>query len=80
MKWRKLQEGSRPEYGQKVLVTDGREVVSAVYSKPFCLDDGGIEFTLSPCGWGGYEWDFDLWESDITHWLPIPALPQKEEV
>ena len=53
-----------------VLVTDGTVIVSASISlHPF--------FWLDPVGFGGYEWDWDFDTKEITHWMPLPPLPDK---
>ena len=70
MKWIALQD-KFPESYEGVLVTDGVVVTAAELTKSFGWT--GHEF-------GGYEWEWDFNEEEITHWMPLPELPKGEQI
>jgi hypothetical protein len=67
MTWQPI--ATAPE-GIPILVTDGEVIV--VVSRGECA---GAPWPDS-VGFGGPEWDFYFDWEDLTHWMPLPALPQ----
>lgn len=53
-----------------ILVTDGRVIV--VLERGECAGDDWPDAV----GFGGWEWEFNFEWKDLTHWMPLPALPQ----
>ena len=72
MEWKDAKK-ELPEIGDEVLLTDGKEIVSAIRLKNF----GSGRSNWGGCGFSGYEWDFDVEMEKITHWMPLPDLPKK---
>ena len=62
----------RVKFGVGVLITDGENITVEEIDRP-TSDDG--TFSLSGHGFGGFEYEFDMREKDITHWMPLPELP-----
>ena len=60
MKWISV-EDDMPNVDQEVIATDGYEVVSA----ELCEDTRGRHFV-----------NFVYFEGEITHWMPLPKLPE----
>jgi hypothetical protein len=56
-----------------ILVTDGKEVTICKLSM-FC---GSLH--MFAVGLGGYEWEFDLYIEELTHWASLPSLPKAEK-
>ncbi len=63
-----------PPIKQPVLITDGTEIYVASW------EDRNIDKTPSWNIEGIGGWDCDNWfeDSDITHWMPLPELPEKK--
>lgn len=55
-----------------VLLTDGRVVVAAVIDSE---EFRGI-VRVREYGFSGWEWEWEFLWKDLTHWMPLPALPQ----
>ena len=72
MEWVKLSE-REPQQGQRVLISDGRDVGAAITDMSV-RDRYGISWSGS--GFGGYEWE---WDFNPTHWAPMPPLPTPED-
>lgn len=71
-KWISLAERC-PEHGQKVLISDGRNVSAAEADRKLFGDTG--ELWWVGCGFSGQEWE---WDFEPTHWQPLPEPPQPE--
>jgi hypothetical protein len=88
-------QSSLPEYGTGVLVaTDNGKVTAASRENCECFwrkvgVPYGIKFDpkffeIKPWRWtshecGGYEWEFDFDERAVTHWMPLPPLPNSKD-
>ena len=69
-----------PPKGQPVLITDGKVIVVSFWT---IQHTGTVEYLWEGYGFGledpmGWEWTFKNYE--ITHWMPLPALPGKEVI
>lgn len=69
MEWYEI---STVPLGRPVLITDGSYIVVAIISKELYKDHKFID----SFGFGGYEWDWDFAEEDLTHWAELPELPK----
>lgn len=62
-----------------VLLTDGDIIFVAQVQRDTYRD--GTTFThLVSNALGGYEWEWYVEVKDLTHWMSLPALPEKEGV
>lgn len=65
-----------PSPNAGILVTDGKVITCASLD----FDERGPWYWDGHC-FGGYEWEFDFSsifsDGEITHWMPLPALPEK---
>ena len=60
-----------------VLLTDGNIIfVASVVRETY--RDGKTFTRLDPTAHGGYEWEWYVEVKDLTHWMSLPALPEKE--
>lgn len=57
-----------PDDNIGVLITDGESICTAKW-----VDN----YLWTSYGFGGYDWDFDFMESQITYWMPLPEPPKK---
>lgn len=55
-----------------VLATDGKVIVVLERGDAF---RGG--YCPHAVGFSGYEWEFDFVWGDLTHWMPLPPLPNE---
>jgi len=70
MNWNNVKEITPPiETG--ILVTDGKYITVCELRK---FSDG--EYFMSGHNFGGYEWEFDFYFNEVTHWMELPKLPQ----
>jgi len=69
MDWKPIDSAPRRT---PILVTDGQVVV--VLERGSSAGDDWPD----PVGFGGYEWEWDFNWCDLTHWMPVPALPKTE--
>ena len=69
--WRPIETAPR---STPILATDGKVIV--VLERGECAGKDWPDAS----GFGGHEWDwyFSGWES-LTHWMELPALPEKEQ-
>ena len=67
-KWRPI---STCPQDTPVLVTDGKVIV--VVARSNLYGDAWPDAV----GFGGYEWEWDFEWKDLTHWMPLPPLPDK---
>ena len=75
--WIRLQDQA-PKIGQAVLISDGKAIYCATYA-PWFRPVGHPDRNMNcwdPHGFGGSEWEWDFEENSITHWMPLPELPQ----
>jgi len=64
-----------PELDSHVLVTDGGDISTAVFLESSPLYPGApVQQFVRDCG-GSEDWDLDY--AIITHWQPLPDLPNK---
>lgn len=70
----------RPPENTNVLLSDGRDIVTAYYTRPSWCERSpywGRDYHFAACGIGGYEWEFEF---DVyangTHWMAAPELPK----
>jgi len=75
--WIKFRD-KEPKDGQIILITDTEDMSLAKYRGKPVWRKGDPDFT--PIGWSGYDWEWDVDTKSLTHWMPAPALPEKEEV
>ena len=59
-----------------ILVTDGKVVVSGEWGK---LCGGSVTDFLDPIGLIGHEWEWSFDERELTHWMPLPPLPDEQD-
>ncbi len=64
-----------PERGVGVLITDGRMVTCAEFGGTY-QNRNGEYISWNGHEFGGYEWEFDFDEGNITHWMSLPQPPQ----
>ena len=65
-----------PDLRTPVLITDGKVCVVAQWHGFDRLDPALI--CWQEVGFGGFEWEWDFADRDITHWMPLPPLPTEE--
>ena len=58
-----------------ILVTDGNVVVVGMFER---LGKGVDSLWFAPVGFGGYEWEWNFEDDQLTHWMPLPPLPDKQ--
>jgi hypothetical protein len=66
MEWQPIETAPRHT---PILVTDGKMII-VIERCGYVGNDYPGEV-----GFGGYEWDFDFIWKDLTHWMPLPELP-----
>lgn len=70
----------QPEHRQAVLITDGKIITVAEADLKFyaklkhCPNSKKIRW--AGYGFSGYEWEWDFENDEITHWQPLPPLPE----
>lgn len=74
MEWIEIKK-ELPNIGLGVLISDGKDMASAERCKSHRED----KLAWTGYGYGGYEWEFDFNEDEVTHWMPLPGLPKKEK-
>lgn len=72
MTWQPIETAPK---GTPILVTDGTHIVTAEIDHSLLA--GGL--WLRSYGFSGYEWDWDINDKALTHWMPLPD-PPKEDV
>ena len=66
-----------PNNGDEILATDGRSIVTCTFNKGVYRN--GISYIdISGLGFSGYEWEFDFEAEEMTHWIPLPSLPDND--
>ena len=55
---------------QGILVTDGEKIICCEVQNL-----GGGVFWLAGHNFDGHEWDWEFDKNRITHWMPLPELP-----
>jgi hypothetical protein len=66
-----------PKHQESVLITDGKTVTAAEYFvwAPSMSDLAPWRAHLID----GYEWDWELDQRAVTHWMPMPPAPTPAE-
>lgn len=72
-KWQPI--ATAPKY-TPILVTDGSVIVSGEWGG---LYEGIDTDFLDPVGLSGYEWEWNFELSELTHWMPLPPLPDEQD-
>ena len=67
-RWRVVADGELPEVYRD---EDGEFIPFLV-----CEGDGGYPFIAM---YGGINWSAGIFVPDITHWMPMPTLPEVQE-
>jgi len=65
-----------PPVNVGVLVTDGKSITVCILEYLSYPNSGMKILLMGAHGWGGPEWEFDFQTEEITHWMPLPELPQ----
>ena len=72
MEWISI-ETKLPSPGQPVLVTDGKVIIAVQRLRPLRHEN---TIWWDACCISGPEWEWDFDTQKITHWQPMPALPE----
>jgi Protein of unknown function (DUF551) len=67
MKWQPIATAPKDT---GILVTDGKNITVCKLDGP----DAGPLY-MQGYGFSGYEWDFYMDTTDLTHWMPLPKPP-----
>lgn len=71
MKWEPISTAPK---STPILATDGKVIVVLERG-----ENAGRNWP-DPVGFGGYEWEWDFYWGDLTHWMPLPPMPNSEDV
>ena len=70
VKWILISE-QLPPLGLGILITNGVMVTAA--ERRTIFPEG--KWYFDGCEFGGYEWDFNFSDNEITHWAVLPEPP-----
>lgn len=82
MTWHKVEDGTLPDIGKPVLLSDGKQIlIGSREEAAYMVKHTGKPWKWCAEGVDGYDyaWDFDYWRTDasVTHWAELPPLPEK---
>ena len=77
-RWVEIAKDGYPDDGIGVLITNGKIVTAARRCTSSAIEDDDIRIYREWSGWqyGGWEWEFDFSNDEITHWMTLPEPPK----